>query len=241
MSTTATTVDWQALDRMRVVFGHQSVGGNILEGVSTLAKRDGRTYGVVEARTPPSAPGITHFKIGTNGDPSSKIRDFAAALDSGVVQGADVALMKLCYIDFDSSVDPVAIAREYADALDGLAARHPTTKFVAVTAPLTTVQTGPKAWVKRLLGRQPGGYAENARRASFNKALRERYASSGRLFDLARYESTAGGHDVAVIVDGATIEALDPSLSDDGGHLNAAGQQLIARQFLEFLAATGRN
>jgi hypothetical protein len=39
------------------------------------------------------------------------------------------------------------------------------------------------------------------------------------------------------VTGGARIPALVPGYSDDGEHLNAAGQQHVARQFIEFLSA----
>ena len=55
--------------------------------------------------TASAAKGISHFLIGSNGDPIAKIRDFVATIDAGAAQGADIALMKLCYADFDATTD----------------------------------------------------------------------------------------------------------------------------------------
>jgi len=79
--------EWQALEKKRVVFGHQSVGYNIINGVMRLAERDGVKIDIHEQRTAPTGQGISHFFIGRNGDPMSKIRDFAAAIDAGAAQG----------------------------------------------------------------------------------------------------------------------------------------------------------
>lgn len=225
-------IDWQALAQKRVVFGHQSVGKNVLSGVEQLARRDGVNYSIQEQRGPATQPGISHFKIGQNEDPLSKIDDFRAALDSGAAQGADVALMKLCYIDFNSGTDARQIAERYTASLDALSQKYPATRFVAVTAPLTTVQTGPKAWIKRLMGKLPSEYRENAKRAEFNQILRAHYAAQGQLFDLARIEA-AQQH---LSVDGREVEALDPALTYDGGHLNERGQTAVAAEMLRFIA-----
>ena len=57
------------------------------------------------------------------------------------------------------------------------------------------------------------------------------------MFDLAAYESTGpDGGRAGVMRDGQAIPALAPGWTDDGGHLNAAGRQRIAEQFLAFLA-----
>ena len=185
--------EWQALAQKRVVFGHQSVGQNILNGVQSLAAQAGVKLPVVESRSPVTSGGIIHFFVGQNEDPMSKLKDFASTLESGGAQGADIALMKLCYIDFNGNTDAKQIAEQYSATLDRLSQQFPNTAFIAVTAPLTSLQTGPKAWIKRLLGREPGGYADNARRQEFNDSLRARYAQQGRLFDLAKIEAKGAG------------------------------------------------
>lgn len=226
----APRIDWDRLGRLHVVFGHQSVGKNMLQGIERLASRDGARFDIRERRAAPALSGINHFRIGSNGDPRSKIRDFAAALDSGAAQAADVALMKLCYVDFEPSTDARQVANDYIASLDSLAARYPRTSFIAVTAPLVAVQNGPKAWIKRLAGTLRGAYSENARRTEFNTLLRERYRADGRLFDLARIEAT--GSDQGAVHE---KEALRPELTNDGGHLNERGQALVAGAFLSFV------
>lgn len=227
--------DWPALARQRVFFGHQSVGGNILDGIRALAKRDNAALPIAEDRSRTSPTGITHFMVGVNGDARSKIDDFRKVVDSGAAHGADVAMMKLCYVDITAGTDAVAVARHYIGVLDDLATRHPSTRFVAVTAPLTRLQTGPRAWVKRMLGRLPAGYHDNARRADFNQLLRQHYAGTGRLFDLAQLEATGLGVHHTVVVDGTRVDVMDPSLTPDDGHLNEAGQRIVGAAFLQFL------
>ena len=145
--------------------------------------------------------------------------------------------MKLCYIDFNADTDARQVAEAYSSNIDSLARKYPNTTFVAVTTPLTTVQTGPKAWAKRLMGRLPGQYAENAKRAEFNALIRDRYGAQGRVFDLARVESEAAGRRTVVTVDGRQVEALDPTLTYDGGHLNDRGQDVVATAFLSYLSS----
>jgi hypothetical protein len=220
----------------KVVFAHQSVGNNILEGVGKLVENAGVRLSIVETRDPPSAePGIYHFKVGENGKPKTKLDDFLHTLTTEDFSGADVALVKLCYLDFDESIDPAQVAQEYLDVLNSLQRKYPPTRFLAVTAPLTTIQTGPKAWIKKLLGKQPAGYESNALRQQFNQVLRER-APAGDLFDIARLESAWDGSPVSFAFEGKQVEALDPNLTHDGGHLNDTGQAVVAASFLELVA-----
>ena len=92
--------EWQALAQKRVVFGHQSVGQNILDGVQALAAQANISLPIVKSRTPEASNGIFHFFVGQNEDPLSKLKDFAGALESGAAEGTGIALLKLCYIDF---------------------------------------------------------------------------------------------------------------------------------------------
>jgi len=237
ITTEISPTQWQALEKKRVAFGHQSVGENILSGVTHLAARDGVNLAINKQRNAPTENGISHFNIGENGDPKSKIKDFAAAIDAGAAQGADVAMMKLCYEDFNADTDAKQLANDYIASLESLAQKHPDTRFVAVTAPLMAVQTGPKAWIKRLLGRQPNGTVDNARRGEFNTLLRERYLADNRLFDLARFETEATGSTCTAEVDGQKVEALCPEITNDGGHLNERGQMLLGTAFVDFISS----
>ena len=221
--------DLQTLAQRRVLFAHQSVGFDILDGVRELAAANGVSVPIVEGRQPAeNATGIFHFRVGHNEDPQGKIADYVKTVEAGGTQGVDVAILKFCYIDFTPDTDGKALAERYLSTLQTLQAQHPATVFVAVTAPLTVVQTGPKAWMKRLMGRSPAGLAENARRGEFNELVRQRVPAN-RLFDLAHIEAH-----------GATPEALDPALTVDGGHLNDRGKQLAAAGFVRFVAGAER-
>ena len=237
MTTPQSAIDWSRLSGKQIVFAHQSVGTNILSGVEQLARRDGITLPVYEQRGAPAGSGITHFNVGRNEDPLEKIRDFSAAMDAGAARGADIALMKLCYIDFNTGTDAQEVAKAYISSLDTLSQKYPDTHFVAVTAPLAAVQTGPKAWIKRLMGKQPAQYIENAKRAEFNQLVRAHYKSGNRLFDLAHVEANGGGTHTVVHVAGRDVEALDPTLTNDGGHLNERGELLAAAEFLNVVGA----
>jgi hypothetical protein len=230
---TPTAEQWQRVAQMRVLFAHQSVGGNIVEGIRRAAEAKGMPIAIEESRTALPGAGIQHFKVGHNENPEGKLVDFKAVFDAETTP-PDIALLKFCYIDFTDAVDPQQLAQHYIATLDGLARAHPGTRFVPMTSPLTTVQTGPRAWVKRLLGKAPGGYAANARREVFNTAIRGHYASGGLLFDIAALESGNGRHHVDA--NGTRVETLDPALAADEGHLNASGRQLLGEALVTHLA-----
>lgn len=224
----------EAAAKRRVVFGHQSVGYNILEGVRTLAAEQGVALNIDEMREPPaSGAGIFHFTAGSNGDPLGKAADFAKTVGAASYPKTDVALVKLCYVDFDQSSDAVAIAKTYTDTIKKLQAARPETRFVAVTAPLTAIPGGAKAWVKKMIGRTSPDLANNAKRKEFNDYLRKQF-DAAHLFDIARLEA-----ETAVGADGKDIEALRGDLTDDGGHLNAKGQRIVGAAFLKMISGDG--
>lgn len=225
--------EWQALAQKRVAFGHQSVGQNILDGMQFLASQAGASLPIVKSRSPVASGGINHFFVGQNEKPLSKLADFASALESDAAQGTDIALVKFCYLDFNGDSNAKEIADQYIATLDRLGQKFPNTLFVAVTAPLTVAQTGPKAWIKRLLGRVPSGYADNAVRNEFNGLLRSHY-QKGRLFDLAKIETEGAD---AYQYQGRPIEVLNPALTYDDGHLNSSGEQIVAARLIKYLAA----
>lgn len=235
----------QSLAGKRMFFGHQSVGMDILAGVEDLMKRAPIAAGIRIAHSSDAdalVPGVlAHEAVGTNGDPMSKIRAFQTFMDSGIGNKADVALFKFCYIDFEESTDARQVFREYKATMDALKARYPSTTFVHVTMPLRMVQAGPKALIKRIIGRPPGGYAQNARRNAYNSLLRREYAGREPLFDLAEVESTRpDGSRVTFELDGQELFALNPPYTPDNGHLNEAGRIRAAEAFVRVLAAAGR-
>lgn len=226
--------EWQAVTQKKIIFGHQSVGNNILSGVKALTAQAGINLKFIESRSAATEAGITHFKIGKNEDPESKIKDFEETLVNGLAKGADIALVKLCYVDITANTDAKKLAQDYIASLDRLSIKFPSTAFIAVTAPLTTVQSGPKVFIKRLLGREPGGFAANFKRQEFNTILRSRYGQKGSLFDLAKIESEGAGN---YQFNGQPIEVMNPAFTDDGGHLNATGEKIVASKLLKFIVS----
>ena len=213
----------QRVAHERVFFGHQSVGAQILQGVKELSAKEGVPVFIKDKFVP------------ENGDPVRKLESFKAFVGTG--SKYDVALVKFCYVDIKADTDAAALFDQYRRAINELRASNPRTVFVHATLPLTTVQTGPKAWVKRIIGRSPYGTVENVKREEYNRLLRATYAGREPIFDLARIESTApDGTLITVTWNGITAPALSPEYTSDGGHLNARGRLLAAREFLTALA-----
>jgi len=232
--------DLRTVSAVRIYFGHQSVGRNILDGLEDLQRGLGQpvvrvvelgSAGVCDER------GILlHTKIGENERPASKCEDFRRILDQELQGRVDVALFKFCYVDFNDASDVTAIFDVYSRTMDDLKRRHPDVVFVHVTAPLRTVDRGPGVWVRELLGRRNRSKHANVRRGEFNRLLKERYAGEP-VFDLAASMSTdADGRRESFKLDGAQNYALVPAYTDDGGHLNAVGRTYAAAAFVHAIA-----
>lgn len=237
----ALRADLTLLASKRIYFAHQSVGGNLLDGVAMLSREAGVPVRIVETpRAAGLAPGtLGHFFVPENGAPLHKLANFEKALGSG--SAADIALVKFCYVDIDAATDAAALFAHYQETIAELRARNPRTTFVHVTLPLTTAQTGWKALAKRMLGRAPYGTIENVRREQYNALLRRAYAGREPLFDLARIESTApDGSAVTVAWDGAVVPAMAGAYTDDGGHLNEQGRLIAGRALVAVLAHAAR-
>jgi hypothetical protein len=230
--------DLERVARERIYFAHQSVGANLLQGVEELAAEAGVPVRIVRADrasdVPPASFG--HTFVPENGAPLKKLENFRTELGTAAM---DVALVKFCFVDIQGDTDVKALFAAYRQTIADLRQSHPHTIFVHITTPLTTVQTGWKALVKRLLGRAPSGTVENVRREEYNRLLREAYAGREPMFDLARIESTAAdGTPVRAHWHGVAAPALAPEYTDDGGHLNAEGRRRAARALIAVLAGT---
>jgi hypothetical protein len=217
---------------MRVWFGHQSVGGNVLEGVRAVApdvhvgsSGAGASDGVV----------VIDTLVGQNEQPFSKIEAFEAQVNAQA-RNLDAAMFKFCYVDFDGRTDVGKIFAAYEAAYERVKQANPHLVLAHVTTPMTVVQSGPKAWLKGILGRAPWGFLENQKRAEFNRLLRQRYAGKEPLFDLAELEARAPtGQPSTYEAEGHAWPMLYPGYTSDGGHLNDTGKRKLGEAFAAFL------
>lgn len=224
--------DLNILHQVKVFFAHQSVGENILSAMPVMR--------VVATRSPAQFGNgvLAHTQVGRNEDPLSKIDNFAELMRQGAIGGAaDIAAFKFCYIDFDAGTDVPKLFLAYQKTMDQLAAEFPNTRFVHITVPLTTVASGPKAWLKHMLGKSVWGEAENQQRHRFNQLLRQTYSGRAAIFDLAAIEAQ-GSDGVLQTFDMGSLQYphLANEYTSDGGHLNAAGAKVVAQAFAHTLA-----
>jgi hypothetical protein len=226
----------------KIFFAHQSVGYNLMGAVPGVFERAGlEPPPVIDSRDLPTGPAIFHTRIGRNGDPLGKITEFDRIMRAGMADAVDVAILKLCYVDFHVGTDVAAITAAYRGTLAALARDYPGTAFVAATVPLTT-ERGPLGRLKAAVGRGDTlGPEHNVVRQRFNDSIRHTYGRSGELFDIAAIESTsADGRRVAGRHDGDLYYALATEYASDPGHLNARGAAIASSALLSTLADAAR-
>ncbi len=204
-----------AIDKARsldVVFGHQSVGGNLLEGLAALADEDGERWGIERAEDPGAEwfgehDGLGDFYVGENEDPMRKIADFRERLTGDVGGAVDVAMFKLCYVDLpEEGSQPKKVFEAARKAIEEVEKRHPKLDVVWWTCPIET-----------------GG---NRARNEYNRLVRSYCRENLKpLFDIADIESDGKG------------DTMREEYTDDGGHLNEDGRARVARAFWWLLAS----
>lgn len=235
--------DLERIAPLKILFGHQSVGSNILDGVRQLAHESGVALSIHEVaqgdELKPSTFG--HMTVPENGKPLMKLASFERFM-ANTGQEPDIAFVKFCYVDFTSDIDVKVLFNEYKATIERLKSKHPRTTFLHVTAPLTEVESGVRSKIKRLIGRAPYGLQENVRRNQYNELIRKDYAGLEPVFDLAQIESTAtDGRRVTDDWKGQRIPVLAHEYSEDGGHLNTLGRQRVARELVSKLAELASN
>ena len=141
-------------------------------------------------------------------------------------------------MDFGPTTDAQQVFSYYQQGIERIQRGFPSLTVVHVTAPLMAVQAGPKAFVKKLLGRAPGQFEDNVVRERFNELMRQTYGGREPVFDLARLESSRPGAPsrISSSFNGDTAYGLLPGYTTDGGHLTGTAERLIAAEFLRFLA-----
>lgn len=236
----ATASDLSAVASLRVFFAHQSVGDNILEALPAIYRSAqlGSPKTIDSGEELPQSTGfIVHTHIGVNGDPIGKIAAFDRLMRSGLAAQVDVAMLKLCFVDFNAETDVNAIFASYQATMASLANAYPHVTFVYTTAPLMA-ERDLFGRVKALLGRgQEYDPAHNAARERYNALVRGEYGATGRLFDVAAAEAVGHGNTLRYRSSSSgEFLAMDPALTSDGGHLNPEGAELVAREWLAVIA-----
>lgn len=210
-----------AIGQQKWLFTHASVGGNMIDGMQALHDSDASRYPLVMETSgdwnsifdPPAttAPGTIYDAPRGNPGWETKFAMFDQAVRT---QGwhapkIGIAMDKLCFIDQDAN------PTNYITSMTALERDHPGTVFVYTTMPL---ESGPDAdW-------------SNILRTDYNNAVRSHCQSGNHvLFDIADIEShDPSGNPVTFTNEGRIYQRMYAGYTDDGGHLDATGQQRVA-------------
>jgi hypothetical protein len=203
-------------------FAHASVGANMVDGLMDLGKKDGKAYPystVFSDKAPPTEtkPGTVYEHNRGNPGWQAKFDQFASCVSNGWhYPKVNIAMNKLCYIDQTASF------KYYIRSMTNLEAAFPNTVFVYMTMPLMTETD-----------------TDNYLRNGFNDNVRQWTKQNGRvLFDIADIEAhDPNGAPVTFSSRNRTCQRLCDAYTTDGGHLNDAGRQLVARGFYALAAA----
>ncbi len=224
----------------KIYFGHQSVGNNIMQGIEEiLTDTQKKKFHILDSLDAShyQGPMFAHSRIGYNMDPESKIISFNNYMGNLEQWQPDIAMFKFCYIDVRADADVNKLFQEYKNRMQVLKEKYPNVQFVHFTVPLTIVQTGIRADIKKIIGKEIGGYADNIKRNEYNALLRQTYAGKEPIFDLAEIESTReDGSRVSFTENNKQYYALAPEYGRAGRHLNALGRKIVAQKLLTFLA-----
>lgn len=228
-----------AVRGVRLLFGHQSVGDNILHGVRLTYEAALEPVPIIiETReNVPTGPFLGHAYVGVNAEPQRKLADFVAIIDGRLGQRVDMAVLKFCYVDITSATNVDSLFEAYVSEIEELEERHPSVRFLHATAPLTTDRSW-RAGLRAMLGQgDRHGPDDNLARHRYNTLMRARYGSTGRLFDIAAVEATMEQSPMLRERGGNQYYVLNRRFSTDAGHLSIAGSRAAAVQFLRVVAA----
>lgn len=231
--------DWEKLAGMRIFFGHQSVGDNVVDGMRNVFEEHPQTkLNLVDTTDLASieSSAFLHSKVGVNARPETKVESFARIVESGGGAELDFAFLKFCYVDINRDSDPEAIFQLYQSAIADLSERFPDTTFVHVTVPVESAPVGAKGILKETIKailRRPGVVEDNSVRQRYNELLRSSYSDHEPIFDIARYE-TIGPEGRASYrnLGSEKVFLMDSQYTNDGGHLNSTGRRMVAEQLL---------
>lgn len=240
VTTMQLAADLAAARQGRILFSHHSVGANIIMGITRIDAEipgGGRLRPVTLAEAAASkGPALIDVSGGRNGESKSKIDFFAATIRNETRLKPDLAFMKFCYVDFNPKTDIDELFNYYRNTLDALKREHPEIRFAHITVPVTRWPTELKWRIFRLIGKDVWEDVANVKRAEFNRRLKESFGADS-VFDLARVEATAPDGSLTTFEQGGqNYLSLYPGYTEDGGHLNTVGQQVVGAAAIRFMA-----
>ena len=235
----------EKLENTNILFGHQSVGNNIIDGLNTVINNNPEirlNVQNIDSLASYRKPAFLHFAVGVNGDPKSKCDSFKKIMDSGIGESVDIAFFKFCFVDIGEDTNVEDVFNYYVNTMDYLKKQYPQVTFIHVTAPLTVipdnVTTRIKSFIKRILRKPDWVYTSVVQRNRYNDLLRRKYSGKEPIYDLALLESTWPNGDLhSFIYNGSKYYSMVPIYTYDEGHLNNYSRINAAKALINLLAS----
>ncbi|MCP4748625.1 MAG: hypothetical protein GY874_21185 [Desulfobacteraceae bacterium] len=229
---------WAKVAKMKIFFGHQSVGFNIIDGINDIMKDNTKiNLNIVETLDISQyEDGVfAHFRVGENFKSLSKIEHFKKIVLNNKNKNLDLSFLKLCYVDINKNTDIKKIFIQYQNAMGQVSKE---VKILHFTVPLQTNQTTWKTCLKSLLGRgDRWEYADNIKRNEYNNMLLSKYKNTRQFVDIAKIESTYdNGKREKFKANGKQYYSMIKEYTYDRGHLNEISRQKVANELLLALA-----
>jgi hypothetical protein len=228
------------ISNYQIYFGHQSIGNNILSGISQWEQETGSSLNIIQTRDFENIKGesFVHYMVGNNGDPQSKISDFSSVMKSIPEEVKAYSFFKLCYVDITEDSDVEGIFLSFKEEIVRLMEELPAdVRLILFTVPVTGIQKGWKAFAKKILNRPPWGALQNVNRHRFNELLKEEFSGILPIFDLAGVETTLPDGTLQTFkYEGKEYPCMPDFYTSDLGHLNDYGSKLVAYNLLAYLA-----
>ena len=228
----------QSIASKKILFGHKSVGNNIMQGVQDIIASNEHhaelKIKLLDENKDITEPGFYHYKNGKNHYPKSKCDNFLQVLSKkNLGTSLDIAFFKFCYVDIHKNINIEEIFDYYVKTIDSIKTKFPRLTIVHVTTPLYVHSKGIKAFIRNLIK----GDLANVKRNEFNELLRTKYGGSEPIYDLAKIESQMpDGKTSTFKYKNNVYNSLSEKYTDDGGHLNKLGRYLAAKELLTILA-----
>ena len=231
---------WHELAKKKIYFGHQSVGNNIIDGITkVMASNSHIKLNIKDTNKLESfaEPIFAHSDVGKNEFPDSKVLDFRKNLENGIGENVDIAFVKYCFWDIRRNTDINAVFDNYKNTLSDLKKQFPNIQFIHLTVPLMSHSTGIKSRIKRTLGMQINSDLDNIKRNQLNDLILLEYNGKEPIFDIALLESTLpDGTRQTFSSNDNNYNYLLSEYTYDGGHLSEEARIRIAEQLLITLA-----
>lgn len=231
--------EWEKLSQKTIYFGHQSVGSNVIDGITEIIEKN--DFIVLDIKNAEDVQAsdeayFAHSDVGENGDIDSKLEDFSKNIRNSFGSKADLAFLKLCFWDVRKNTNVDEVFDNYKKTIADLKNEYPDVVFVHFTVPLMSYSSGFIANLKRMI-KPNNNDLDNIKRNEINRLIVNEYSGKDPLFDIALIESTLPDGTRAIFSSGGKDYYYLPDVyTDDGGHLNEQARKYVAEQLLITLA-----